>query len=159
MKKIIALSLAVVLLVGTCAFIGLCTVKSDGYYDYGDDDEAAAEYYATYNFEDDYTTEAQTKYYPSSANQTQTRQASYSATTAYQAPTKTYINHVALQGAVIVEQDGTSRFTYCRKCEACGYVESNMKRYTGGSFGKSTSSFYCPKCKNNQSIEIQHFSY
>lgn len=65
MKKVMTLSLAVILLVGTCVFIGLRTVKSDGYYDYGDDDEAAAEYYATYNFEDDYTTEAQTKYYPS----------------------------------------------------------------------------------------------
>lgn len=159
MKKIIALLLAVVLLVGTCAFIDLRTVKSDGYYDYGDDDEAAAEYYATYNFEDDYTTEAQTKYYSSSTNQTQTRQANYSATTAYQAPTKPYINHVALQGAVIVKQDGTSRFTYCRKCEACGYVESNMTRNTNGSGGKLKSSFYCPKCKNNQSIEIEHFSY
>ena len=58
MKKVMTLSLAVILLVGTCVVIGLRTVKSDGYYDYGDDDEAAAEYYATYNFEDDYTTKA-----------------------------------------------------------------------------------------------------
>lgn len=159
MKKVMTLSLAVILLVGTCVFIGLSTVKSDGYYDYGDDDEAAAEYYATYNFEDDYTTEAQTKYYPSSTYQSQTRQASYSATTEYQAPTKARINHVALQGAVIVEQDGTSSFTYCRKCEACGYVESNMKRNTGGSYGKLVTSFYCPKCKNNQTIEIEHSKY
>ena len=153
MKKVMTLSLAVILLVGTCAFIGLRTVKSDDYYDYGDDDEAAAEYYATYNFEDDYTTEAQTKYYPSSTYQSQTRQANYSA------PTKAYINHVALQGAVIVKQDGTSRFTYCRKCEACGYVESNMKINTNGSGGKLTSGFYCPKCKNNQTIEIEHSKY
>ena len=44
MKKVMTLSLAVILLVGTCVVIGLRTVKSDGYYDYGDDDEAAAEY-------------------------------------------------------------------------------------------------------------------
>ena len=39
MKKVMTLSLAVILLVGTCVFIGLRTVKSDGYYDYGDDDD------------------------------------------------------------------------------------------------------------------------
>lgn len=63
---------------------------------------------------------------------------------------------VAIQGAVILEQKG-NMMKYCKKCERCGFVESNIKTNTQqpGSHGKLTTSFQCPKCKNNQRVEIQ----
>ena len=143
MKKILIIALALIILSGFCA----CSSGGNGgYVDYYEGDaeaEAAAEYYATFEYKDSYETETQTSYY---------------GTTEYQSPSRPYITHVAIEGAVIVSQDGTANFSYYRKCEACGYVESNVKNNTSGSYGKLTSGFYCPKCKNHQDIIIEHNS-
>ena len=59
---------------------------------------------------------------------------------------------VALQGAVIVKQDG-SRISYKQKCDKCGNVSSTTTTTTIGS--NLTSNFRCSKCGNNQKIIIQ----
>lgn len=161
MKKIIALMLAVLVFIGSCAFISLRTANSnsESYDDYGDNDEEAAKYYATFEYKDNYETETPAKYYSTTAYRSQSSQTDYYSTTAYQPQTKAYVTHVALQGAVIVQQDGTEKYVYCRKCEACGYIESNMRCNTYGSpHGTLLSGFYCPECGNNQKIEIEHYS-
>ena len=67
---------------------------------------------------------------------------------------ETVYNHVALQGAVIVEQDGRPYFKYKKKCELCGYV-SGGSTGTSASSGKLNSSFRCPECGNQQKIQIE----
>ena len=67
---------------------------------------------------------------------------------------ETFYNHVALQGAVIIEQDGRPYFKYKKKCELCGYV-SGGSTGTSASSGKLNSSFRCPECGNNQKIQIE----
>ncbi len=153
--------LTVLVFIGSCAFISLRTANSnsESYDDYGDNDEEAAKYYATFEYKDNYETETTAKYYSTTAYRSQSSQTDYYSTTAYQPQTKAYITHVALQGAVIVQQDGTEKYVYCRKCEACGYIESNMRCNTyGSSHGTLLSGFYCPECGNNQKIEIEHYS-
>lgn len=62
---------------------------------------------------------------------------------------------VALQGAVIIEQQKTS-LKYKRKCEKCGWVENGyVSALIPGRGAKTSSQFYCPKCKNNQKVTIQ----
>ena len=63
-------------------------------------------------------------------------------------------NHVALQGAVIVEQDGKPYFKYKKKCELCGYI-SGGSTGTSASSGKLNTSFRCPDCGNQQKIQIE----
>lgn len=62
----------------------------------------------------------------------------------------------ALQGAIIVKQDGT-RLTYKQKCEKCGNVSNNTTttNVSSSSSSKTTSSFKCSKCGTQQKIEIQ----
>ena len=67
---------------------------------------------------------------------------------------ETFYNHVALQGAVIVEQDGKPYFKYKKKCELCGYI-SGGSTGTSASSGKLNSSFRCPDCGNQQKIQIE----
>lgn len=67
---------------------------------------------------------------------------------------ETFYNHVALQGAVIIEQDGRPYFKYKKKCELCGYV-SGGSTGTSASSGKLNSSFRCPECGNQQKIQIE----
>ena len=102
-------------------------------------------------------------YYPTFPPEQLTAEAPTSQTEYYYeqpySETQTHITHVAVQGAVIVRQDGTASFTYCKKCEACGYIESNTRINSGGTGpSKLTSSFYCPKCHNRQDIVIEHYS-
>lgn len=68
-------------------------------------------------------------------------------------PEPTYY-YAAIEGAVIVEQNGSQYYVYCHKCEKCGKVQSNMKhvRHSGGNL---TSSYYCPDCKQSQRVEIE----
>lgn len=68
-------------------------------------------------------------------------------------PEPTYY-YAAIEGAVIVEQNGSQYYVYCNKCEKCGKVQSNMKhvRHSGGNL---TSSYYCPDCKQSQRVEIE----
>ena len=63
-------------------------------------------------------------------------------------------NHVALQGAVIVEQDGKPYFKYKKKCEICGYIAGGNTGVSATS-GKINSSFRCPDCGNQQKIQIE----
>lgn len=67
---------------------------------------------------------------------------------------ETFYNHVALQGAVIIEQDGRPYFKYKKKCELCGYI-SGGSTGTSASSGKLNSSFRCPDCGNQQKIQIE----
>lgn len=67
---------------------------------------------------------------------------------------ETIYNHVALQGAVVIEQDGGSYFKYKKKCELCGYI-SGGSTGTSASSGKLNSSFHCPDCGNQQKIQIE----
>ena len=67
---------------------------------------------------------------------------------------ETVYNHVALQGAVVIEQDGGSYFKYKKKCELCGYI-SGGSTGTSASSGKLNSSFHCPDCGNQQKIQIE----
>lgn len=62
----------------------------------------------------------------------------------------------AIQGAVIVKKDGL-RISYKQKCEKCGNVSSGTTTMTAPSTSssKSSSSFRCSKCGNQQKIEIQ----
>lgn len=62
---------------------------------------------------------------------------------------------VAISGAVIIEQKG-SQMKYKKKCEKCGWVDNSTN--FGGAPSKNstlTSSFTCPKCRNNQKLAIQ----
>ncbi len=67
---------------------------------------------------------------------------------------ETFYNHVALQGAVIVEQDGKPYFKYKKKCGLCGYIAGGKTGITASS-GKYNSSFCCPDCGNQQKIQIE----
>lgn len=40
---------------------------------------------------------------------------------------ETHYNHSAIQGCVIVEQDGTPMLQYSEKCESCGYVSASKQ--------------------------------
>lgn len=62
----------------------------------------------------------------------------------------------AIQGSVIVKKDGL-RISYKQKCEKCGNVSSSTTTMTApsSSSSKTTSSFRCSKCGNQQKIEIQ----
>ena len=72
--------------------------------------------------------------------------------------TETHYYHSAIEGCVIVEQDGTAMLRYSEKCENCGYVSSST--YTmHHSFGGYTSGFHCPDCGNNQHVEIETSQY
>lgn len=77
----------------------------------------------------------------------------YNATVSAETPEPTYY-YAAIEGAVIVEQNGSQYYVYCNKCEKCDKVQSNMKhvRYTGGNL---TSSYFCPDCKQSQRVEIE----
>lgn len=68
-------------------------------------------------------------------------------------PEPTYY-YAAIEGAVIVEQNGSQYYVYCNKCEKCGKVESNMK-HIRNSGGNLTSSYFCPDCKQSQRVEIE----
>lgn len=62
---------------------------------------------------------------------------------------------IVLQGAVIIEQQGTN-MKYKRKCEKCGWIDgSTVSSSSPSKNSKTNSTFSCPKCKNNQRIEIQ----
>lgn len=72
-------------------------------------------------------------------------------------PEKKIITHTAVQGCVIVNQDGSAMHTYKKKCESCGNVVPGT--VTQGKYdGKTQTSFNCSKCGNKQKIEIIHSS-
>jgi len=72
--------------------------------------------------------------------------------------TEIHYNHSAIQGCVIIEQDGTPTFCYSEKCESCGYVSASA--YTINHFGGSyTSGFHCPQCGNQQKVELNTNTY
>lgn len=72
--------------------------------------------------------------------------------------TEIHYNHSAIQGCVIIEQDGTPTFRYSEKCESCGYVSASA--YTINHFGGGyTSGFHCPQCGNQQKVELNTNTY
>lgn len=62
--------------------------------------------------------------------------------------------HAALCGAVVIEQDGSPRFTYVKKCENCGTVQSGSNT-TNATGGVLHGSFLCFGCKETQQFEIE----
>lgn len=62
--------------------------------------------------------------------------------------------HAALCGAVVTEQDGSPRFTYVKKCENCGTVQSGSST-TNATGGVLHGSFLCFECKETQQFEIE----
>jgi hypothetical protein len=60
---------------------------------------------------------------------------------------------VAIQGAVLVSQDGHS-VHYRKKCSQCGY-EENCRSTMLISTGVTRSHFFCPKCRKNKDVQIQ----
>ena len=72
--------------------------------------------------------------------------------------TETRYNHSAIQGCVIVEQDGTPMLQYSEKCESCRY--GSARKQTINHFGGMyTGSFNCPQCGNTQRVEINTNTY
>ena len=63
--------------------------------------------------------------------------------------------HAAIKGAVIVEQDGSSGFSYVKRCDSCGYTESNITINTHSTYGEMHSGFTCYKCHTHQEIVIK----
>ncbi len=63
---------------------------------------------------------------------------------------------VALQGAVIVKQNGL-QISYKKKCEKCGNLDNSTTSTSAPSTksSKLTTSFRCSKCGNQQKVEIQ----
>lgn len=86
-----------------------------------------------------------------------TVQVQVSATTAYALQEirteKTYY-HAALQGAVIVEQDGSRNFKYQKKCDVCGYLDNTRVNVSKG-VGTLDTSFRCHECGNHQKVKIK----
>lgn len=72
--------------------------------------------------------------------------------------TETHYNHSAIQGCVIVEQDGTPMLQYSEKCESCGYVGAG-KQTIYHYMDSYTTSFLCPQCSNTQMVEISTNAY
>lgn len=68
-------------------------------------------------------------------------------------PEPTYY-HAAICGAVVTEQDGSPRFTYVKKCENCGTVQSGSST-TNATGGVLHSSFMCSNCRETQRFEIE----
>lgn len=62
--------------------------------------------------------------------------------------------HVAICGAVVTEQDGSPQFTYVKKCENCGTVQSGSST-TNATGGVLHSSFMCSNCRETQRFEIE----
>jgi len=66
--------------------------------------------------------------------------------------------HTAIQGAIITSQDGSEVYSYKKKCEACGNIDSSSVR-TGSTAGSTTrTTFFCKECGNTQDVEIKHTS-
>lgn len=79
----------------------------------------------------------------------------YDTTTEYyiEETTTQFIYHSALEGCVIVEQDGSEHVVYQEKCEMCGTLRSGTHSvYHSG--GTLHSSFYCPNCGNTQTVQL-----
>lgn len=62
--------------------------------------------------------------------------------------------HSAISGAVVTEQDGSPRFTYVKKCESCGKVQSGSctDNAVGGVLN---GSFLCSGCGKTQQFKIE----
>ena len=86
-----------------------------------------------------------------------TAQVQTSVTTAYTPQElhtqKTYY-YAALQGALIVEQDGTRNFKYQKKCDVCGYLDNTRVNVSKG-VGTLDTSFRCHECGNHQKVKIR----
>ena len=86
-----------------------------------------------------------------------TVQSQTSATTAYtpqELHTQKKYYHAALQGAVIVEQDGSLSFKYQKKCDVCGYLDNTRVNVSKG-VGTLDTSFRCHECGNHQKVKIK----
>ena len=62
--------------------------------------------------------------------------------------------HAAICGAVVTEQDGSPRFTYVKKCESCGTVQSGSST-TNATGGVLHGSFQRTECGETQQFEIE----
>ena len=79
----------------------------------------------------------------------------YDTTTEYyiEETTTQFIYHSALEGCVIVEQDGSDHVIYQEKCEMCGTLQSGTHSVYR-SMGTLNSSFMCQNCRNTQTVQL-----
>lgn len=79
----------------------------------------------------------------------------YDTTTEYyiEESTTQFIYHSALEGCVIVEQDGSDHVIYQEKCEMCGTLQSGTHSVYR-SMGTLNSSFMCQNCRNTQTVQL-----
>jgi hypothetical protein len=64
-------------------------------------------------------------------------------------------HHTCTSGCEIAFQDGSKRFNYYRKCDHCGYTESNIKRPGDTSTGLLAGSYLCIKCRKSSPVRIK----
>ena len=140
MKKVISLLLAALLCIGVCCGCGE-KAKSDKKTESKTESQ----------------TESASEQTPSVQSESQTQTESKKAEPTTPEPEKaepTYY-HAAIKGAVILEQDGSPNFVYCKKCDACGYTQSNIRTNVSAKLGEMHSSFLCFECHQNQEIVIK----
>jgi ribosomal protein S27AE len=63
---------------------------------------------------------------------------------------------LGVKGGVILSQDGLV-LRYRKKCLRCGYADTSMAT-TPIRNGVTRGTFFCPKCKKSQQVEIQAVS-
>ena len=71
----------------------------------------------------------------------------------YETPKRTYY-HSCESGCVVINQDGTSRFKYKKKCNYCGKT-SNITSNRTSTSGTMTSSHYCNTCKKKSKVRLK----
>lgn len=142
-KKIFIIVLALVL----CMFVGSC-----GESDLKEETESNGQ-------NDIYSTESDSL--ESNSNSNQDTSDVYIENEApqidFNKPEEKVITHIAIQGAIITKQDGSSMYKYKKKCEVCGHVDSGTTSQSN-SMGTTKTSFTCFNCKNKQQVEIMHSS-
>jgi len=74
----------------------------------------------------------------------------------YETPKKkeTTYYHSCESGCVVINQDGTSRFKYKKKCNYCGKT-SNITSNRTSTSGTMTSSHYCNTCKKKSNVRLK----
>lgn len=135
--KVLKKTLSVVIAFLLCLSLTACGGNGDALFENGDRTESGE------------TNESSSKIEDAESNNS----SAYNATVSDETPKPTYY-YAAIEGAVIVEQNGSQYYVYCNKCEKCDKVQSNMKhvQHTGGNL---TTSYFCPDCKQSQRVEIE----
>ena len=71
----------------------------------------------------------------------------------YETPKRTYY-HSCESGCVVINQDGTKRLKYKKKCNYCGKTSNTTVNFESSS-GTMTSSHYCVPCKKMSKLTLK----